>query len=188
VNDVAPLTKYNKDYHDDWAWSLAIKGATNEEMAQAMGIGLRTFIRWMYKIVEDKDGKPIKDKDGKPVKVLTSFGEAVTAGKEPSDARAERKLYERCMGFEYNEEERIVEMATDGTIKPVKIRTVTKRVPPDVMALMYWLNNRSKQSGEWSQSQNVNIKGTGFGPDLSKMSEEELRQLAALVPPDEPGK
>lgn len=29
------LSKYNPEYHDDWAWSLAIKGATNDEIAEA---------------------------------------------------------------------------------------------------------------------------------------------------------
>lgn len=32
------LSKYNPEYHDDWAWSLAIKGATNDEIAEAFGI------------------------------------------------------------------------------------------------------------------------------------------------------
>ena len=40
------LSKYNPEYHDDWAWSLAIKGATNDEIAEAFGISTRTFIRW----------------------------------------------------------------------------------------------------------------------------------------------
>ena len=42
-------SKYNSEYHDDWAWSLAIKGATNDEIAEAFGISVRTFIRWMKK-------------------------------------------------------------------------------------------------------------------------------------------
>lgn len=36
----APL-KYNQAYHDDWAWSLAIKGATDVEIAEAFGISLK---------------------------------------------------------------------------------------------------------------------------------------------------
>ena len=41
----APL-KYNQAYHDDWAWSLAIKGATDVEIAEAFGISVRTLNRW----------------------------------------------------------------------------------------------------------------------------------------------
>lgn len=35
----APL-KYNQAYHDDWAWSLAIKGATDVEIAELAYLAL----------------------------------------------------------------------------------------------------------------------------------------------------
>ena len=34
--------KYNAEYHDDWAWSLALKGATDQEVAEAFGVSKRT--------------------------------------------------------------------------------------------------------------------------------------------------
>ena len=37
------LSKYNPEYHDDWAWSLAIKGATNDEIAEAFGISIGSY-------------------------------------------------------------------------------------------------------------------------------------------------
>lgn len=40
-------SKYNPQYHDDWAWSLAVKGATNEEIADAFHISLRTLQNWL---------------------------------------------------------------------------------------------------------------------------------------------
>lgn len=43
---MAAKVKYNPDYHDNWAWSLAAMGATNEEIAKAMGVSKRTIIRW----------------------------------------------------------------------------------------------------------------------------------------------
>ena len=49
---MAPPSKYNKDYHDDWAWSLASKGATDEEIAKAMRISVRTFHRWKKEYVQ----------------------------------------------------------------------------------------------------------------------------------------
>lgn len=33
---MAAKPKYNAPYHDNWAWSLAAMGATNEEIALAM--------------------------------------------------------------------------------------------------------------------------------------------------------
>ena len=40
---MAQASAYNEKYHDDWAWSLSVKGATDEEMADAFGISVRTF-------------------------------------------------------------------------------------------------------------------------------------------------
>lgn len=35
--------KYNPAYHDDWAWSLAIKGATDQDIADAFHVSRRTI-------------------------------------------------------------------------------------------------------------------------------------------------
>jgi len=43
---MAAKPKYNAPYHDSWAWSLAAMGATNEEIALAMGVSERTIMRW----------------------------------------------------------------------------------------------------------------------------------------------
>ena len=43
---MAAKPKYNAQYHDDWAWSMAAMGATNEEIADAIGVSKRTIIRW----------------------------------------------------------------------------------------------------------------------------------------------
>ena len=133
--------KYNHEYHDPWAWSLAIKGATAEEIAEAFGVSKRTVIRWTW----NSDG------------TLTSFGEALQSGREAADARVVKKLFERCMGYDFEEEQRIIEVGKDGTNKIGSIKTVKKHVPPDTMAIMYWLNNRSRRTGEWSQRQEVDV-------------------------------
>lgn len=117
----APL-KYNQVYHDDWAWSLAIKGATDVEIADAFGISVRTLNRWK------------KDHE--------SFAQALTSGKDQADAKVERKLYERAIGYRYTEKESVIEMDANGNRKPIKVKTVEKECPPDVLAQMYWLNNR----------------------------------------------
>ena len=201
---MAAPAKFNPDYHIPWAWSLAIRGATDQEIAGEFGVSERTVNRWkyVYKKVEvlvmGKDGKPALDENGYAVtkeevqvvldddgeKVLSEFGKALQVGKKAADAKVERKLYERCLGYSYTEEEKILEYNTDGSVKPVKVRTVKKEVPPDVMAQMYWLNNRSRKTGEWSQRQDVMLR-TSTEADLSNLSEEELRKLASLAPPSE---
>ena len=167
-----PLSKYRKEYHDDWAWSLAIKGATNEEIAEAFGISTRTLIRWK------KDHESLDD--------------AVTAGKHIADAKVEKALYERALGFDTTETERIVSVDKDGNPTPARVRTISKHVPPDTMAIMYWLNNR--QRGTWSQRQEVSLAASSenaedvviFVPKMMKEEDCEM-QPENEVPPEEAG-
>lgn len=119
---MAAPTKYNSAYHDDWAWSLAIKGADDNEIAEAFGVSVRTIHRWK--------------------KEYDSFEQALMSGKDQADAKVEKKLYERAIGYKYTETEKVLEMDADGNRKPLKVRTIEKQCPPDVLAQMYWLNNR----------------------------------------------
>ena len=96
---MAAKVKYNPDYHDNWAWSLAAMGATNEEIAKAMGVSKRTIIRWS----QDHE----------------SFGSALAQGKGVSDAKVIRSLYQRAVGYEYEEEKKIIEYDKDGNVKAV---------------------------------------------------------------------
>lgn len=70
---MAAKPKYNAPYHDNWAWSLAAMGATNEEIALAMGVSERTIMRW--------------------AKEHESFGKALGEGKGVSDAKVIRSLW-----------------------------------------------------------------------------------------------
>ncbi|WP_027406174.1 helix-turn-helix domain-containing protein [Anaerovibrio sp. RM50] len=115
-------SKYNENYHDNWAWSLAIKGATDKEIADAFEISERTLNRWK------KQNPSLKEK--------------IDEGKEAADANVERSLYNRATGYSCTESEIIQEMDKDGAPKPAKIRKFTRVYPPDVLACMYWLNNR----------------------------------------------
>lgn len=128
-------SRYNSEYHDDWAWSLAVKGATNEEIAEAFGISVRTFIRWKNQ--------------------YESLAKAVDEGKNRADVNVEKSLYQRATGYEVTETESTIDMDKDGNPKPVRIKTIKKQVIPDTMACMYWLNNRQRK--HWSQRQEVDL-------------------------------
>lgn len=137
---------YNEQYHDKWAWSLAIKGAKQADIARAFGVSRNTITQWMYRT--DSTGN----------KILTSFGEAVQMGREAADAAVEKKLFERCMGLTVKEKQQVIDVNKDGSSRIGQIRTYEKEIPPDTTAIMYWLNNRKKNTGEWSQRQEVNVK------------------------------
>ena len=121
---MAAKPKYNPDFHDDWAWSLAAMGATNEEIAKAMGVSKRTIIRWSQE--------------------HQSFGEALARGKGVSDAKVVRSLYQRAVGYDYTEERQTVELDKEGKPKPIKVEKIKKHVPPDVGAQCFWLKNRQR--------------------------------------------
>lgn len=128
-------SRYNPDYHDNWAWSLAVKGATNEEIADAFGINVRTFIRWKNQ--------------------YESLARSVDEGKNIADSKVERSLYQRAIGYTVTETEKTVDMDKDGNVKPVRVKTIEKNIIPDVMAQMYWLNNRQRK--HWSQRQELDL-------------------------------
>lgn len=150
---------YNPDYHDDWAWSLALKGATDQELAEAFGVSKRTILRW-------KNEHP-------------SFAEAYQRGKDVADAKVKKALYQRAIGYEVIEKESTVDVdPKTGESKPVRVKTIAKQIAPDTMAIMYWLNNRSK--GEFAQRQEVTLGGEVKTSPMANLTEDELRKLARL--------
>lgn len=156
---MAQASAYNEKYHVDWAWSLALKGATDEEIAEAFHISVRTLHRW-------KKTHP---------ELLTALEE----GKDVADAKVKRSLYQRAVGYEAKEVTQIIEQdPATGTQRVSKTQVTTKRIVPDTMACMYWLNNRSK--GEFSQRQEVTLGGSVRTSPMEKLTEDELRSLARL--------
>ena len=77
--------KYNSDVHDKWAWSLAVRGCTEQEIADAMGVSRMTIFRWK--------------------KQSDTFREAVETAKDAADAAVEKSLYKRALGYTYEESE-----------------------------------------------------------------------------------
>ena len=175
---------FNPDVHIDWGWALAAKGKTDIEIAEEFGVTERTINRW--KFVTDESGNPVLDGEGN--KILSDFGKALETAKEVADAKVKRSLYQKCIGYDSVDEEKIIEYDLDGNVKPVKVRTIKKHVPPDTMAIMYWLNNRSRKTGEWSQKQEITLDGAvdireqdrKVREALDKLTDEQLDQYESL--------
>lgn len=167
---MAAPSKFNPEYHIPWAWSLAIRGATDVDIASEFGVSERTINRW--KFIYDANGKPVVDENGE--KVLSEFGKILALGKVPADAQVEQALFKRATGFTVKEEEKIVEVGPDGSIKPVRVKTTERYFPPDTMAAMYWLNNRTRKTGDWTQKQVVTF-------DSTVDFQAQMRSIADLI-------
>jgi len=80
---------------------------------------------------------------------------------EPTPAvRAEEALIKRALGFKISEAtaEELVDKNSGELLEVLKRRTVTKDVPPDVRALLFYLKNRWPE--RWSESQSENYTYT----------------------------
>ena len=111
------------------AW--ARNGLTLADIAHNIGISLSTLNVWREKYAE--------------------LEVALKQAREVADIRVENALYKRAVGYSY------VEKTTEEGPKGVTVRTVTKEVPPDVTAQIYWLKNR--RPDVWRDKQPENSGG-----------------------------
>ena len=87
--------------------------------------------------------------------------ELQNAMQEPTPAiRAEEALIKRALGFQISEAtaEELVDKNSGELLEVLKRRTVTKDVPPDVRALLFYLKNCWPE--RWSENQNENYSYT----------------------------
>lgn len=110
---------------------LAKLGATNLEMAEALGVTLSTFHLWRNTHEE--------------------FSDAIKVGKDAADDRVAESLYQRAMGYSHPELDiRVI----DGAIVETP---VIKHYAPDTTAAIFWLKNRRPQ--EWRDKQEIEHTG-----------------------------
>lgn len=108
-------TDYKPEYAEQAA-KLCALGATDYELADFFRVDTRTIYRW----------KNIHD----------DFCQAVIVGKENSDARVERSLYNRAVGYTF-ESEKVFQFQGEVIRAPT-----VEHVPPDPSAAKLWLTNR----------------------------------------------
>src|SRR3569623_209756 len=93
---------------------LCRNGATDIEVADILGISVRTFYRWC--LLHDE------------------FTAAVRVGKDAADDRVERALYQRAVGYDYIAEKIVTPRGGGPVVMPY-----TMRIPADVRAALHWL-------------------------------------------------
>jgi hypothetical protein len=102
------------------AHNYCLLGATNDALAEFLGVSPRTIDRW---IAERPD-----------------FGDAVRSGRVAADARVARGLYGRAVGYDRTVERMAL---VGGELKPV---TSTIHYPANVQACIFWLRNRCRRA------------------------------------------
>ena len=113
-------------------------GSTDEEIADLFDVSVRTLYRW-------KNDYP-------------EFCQALKAGKELADARVERSLYQRAVGYRA---EAVKIFMPAGREEPVYAPYV-ENVAPDTTAAIFWLKNRRPE--EWRDRQQHEITGKDGAP------------------------
>lgn len=96
-------------------------GLTDEQIAHNMGIGVRTLYEWFNRFPQ--------------------MLQTIKKGKSPVDVEVENALLKRALGYTYDDIIEEEETLPSGKTRSYK-RTVTKTVPPDVTAQIFWLKNR----------------------------------------------
>lgn len=115
------------------ARKLCQLGATDMELADFFEVDVRTIYRWKN--------------------VHEEFCQAVTCGKEAADARVERSLYNRAVGYSYPA---VKIFMPAGASAPV-YADYTEHVPPDTSAAFNWLKNRKPE--DWRDKAEVQHSG-----------------------------
>ena len=96
-------------------------GLTDEQISKNMGVAYSTLREWMAK--------------------FPAISAAIKKGKAPIDIQVENALLKKALGFTYEEITEDTETLTNGKKRTLR-RVITKTVPPDTVAMIFWLKNR----------------------------------------------
>lgn len=134
------------------AFAAAQRGATDQEIAETLGVSERTFYSWCHEHPE--------------------FLQATKVGKEAADQRVERSLYRRALGYSH---ESVKIFMPAGAKYPV-YAPFTEHYPPDTQAASLWLRNR--QPEKWRDKTEVEHSGTVGLADRLVKARERARSKA----------
>jgi hypothetical protein len=132
---------------------VAKKGGTDEEIAEALGVDVRTLYRW-------KGSR-------------NDFCQALKESKALADELVEASLWHRAVGFSHP----AVKVHFDKFGQPSE-HPYTEHYPPDTAAAIFWLQNR--QADRWKVKQAHELSGPNGGPiKTQQMTAAEVAEAAA---------
>jgi hypothetical protein len=145
-------SKYKPEYAVTAA-KLCELGATDEDIAEAFNVTLRSIYRWKADYPE--------------------FCHALKVGKGKPDDRVERSLYLRAVGYSYDASKIAVYRG-----RPV-IVPYREHVPPDTTAAIFWLKNR--RADEWREVARPRDKSVGMPLPKIEAASDLNHAASALV-------
>lgn len=112
---------------------LAWAGATDFEIAEAIGVSVVTLIKWQA--------------------AHPDFVKALNSARDGYDDRIERTLAARAMGYRYEAEK--IHVSSEGVVTRVPY---VHHEPPNVTAMIFWLKNRRPH--RWREQTDLSLGGT----------------------------
>lgn len=113
--------KYKPEYSRQ-VYHLCLLGCIDKELAGFFEISIRTLNNWK--------------------KLYPDFWRGMCRGKTIADAEVANALYHLACGYEYTEEKIWVFHDANGQ-QTIHRMQVTKHLPPNVLAIKFWLTNRA---------------------------------------------
>lgn len=127
-----------------WARS----GLTDAQIAHNIGIRRETLIQWKKK--------------------YPNINNALKKSKEVVDFEVENALYKRAIGYDYDEEKSVTIQKSDGSMEE-RFERVTKHVPPDTTAQIFWLKNRKPAEWRDKREEVVSVVDKGTREKVKKL-------------------
>jgi hypothetical protein len=126
-------------------------GLTEPQICQNMGIGISTLTEWKTK--------------------FPAIAASIKKGREPVDIQVENALLRRALGYDYEETITEVEDLGGGRTKK-HVRKVTKHVPADTTAQIFWLKNRKPKQWREKMEAAVNVDVEDLSPLVELLKDE----------------
>lgn len=126
-------------------------GLTEPQICQNMGIGISTLTEWKTK--------------------FPAIAASIKKGREPVDIQVENALLRRALGYDYEETITEVEDLGGGRTKK-HVRKVTKHVPADTTAQIFWLKNRKPKQWREKMEAEVNVDVEDLSPLVELLKDE----------------
>lgn len=123
---------------EDWVRN----GATDEEVANRLGISRSTFCEYKNQFSE--------------------FSDTLKKSKDYVDAQVENALLQRALGYDFEE---VTRELLEG--KLVETKKVKKHIAPDITAQIFWLKNRRPEQWREKPIQEDNAEDKSINITLS---------------------